>query len=161
MSSRACVPRLSIERRPSGSLAAFLIAVHAAAGGALAATPLPAWVHVTLLAATVASLVHGLATQALVRGTRACRELTWESSGEWTLRRGSEPLAARLLGTSFVHPRLVVLNFRLARGRASVVLPFDGVDAEVFRRLRVRLVLERLGADAGAEASQARRSGGR
>jgi hypothetical protein len=49
---------------------------------------------------------------------------------------------AELLGSSLVHDRLLVLNFRLkSGGRRSRALLGDDADAELLRRLRARLAL--------------------
>jgi toxin CptA len=71
----------------------------------------------------------------------AIREVRWSPDGYWTLvfTRG-ERRRARLLPRSYVHPRLVILSFRIGRWRLQhLLLTSDNVDATLLRRLRVRL----------------------
>lgn len=66
--------------------------------------------------------------------------VTWHGDGRWTwCDAGGEPVACRLLPPSFVHPMLVVLNLSCRGKRRSVVLVPDNIDADLLRRLRVRL----------------------
>ena len=70
----------------------------------------------------------------------------------WVLHmQGGRTVTGRLLGSSFVHPRLLVLNFRTGRffGR-SLVLTEDAADADLLRRLRVRLMCGGVGEPRGA-----------
>lgn len=143
MSLSGYAPTLYLERRPSLALAGGLLASHGAAVGIVWVLALPVWAQITLTLGIGASLLHALNEQALLRGRRAVKRLVWEKTGDWTLERGGTQLRARLLGSSFVHPRLVILNFNLGgRSTCSVVLPWDGVDTQTFRRLRVRLGLD-------------------
>ena len=76
--------------------------------------------------------------------------LLWTGDGMWEIgTRDGELLQADLAPNGgirpavYVHPALVVLNFRTGGrfGKAVVLLP-DMVDSEAFRRLRVRLRFE-------------------
>jgi toxin CptA len=60
----------------------------------------------------------------------------------WTVEDGCGARSeAQLLGGSFVHPLLIVLNFRLADGsRRSRALLGDETNPERLRRLRARLL---------------------
>lgn len=143
MSLSGYAPTLCLERRPSLVLAGALLALHGAAVGVAWVLALPAWMQIALTLGIGFSLLLGLNEQALLHGRRAVKRLVWEKTGEWALERGGLQLRARLLGSSFVHPRLVILNFNLGgRRTCSVVLPWDSVDAQTFRRLRVRLGLD-------------------
>ena len=55
-----------------------------------------------------------------------------------------ESLPAALHESTYVHPWLVVLNFRQAdkRGLLTFALAPDALDGETFRELRVRLKIE-------------------
>lgn len=73
------------------------------------------------------------------------RQAVWSSDDQWCLSDGRQrSYTATLLSTTFVHPQMVVLNLRLTgqpwycRWR-SIVLLRDNIDAETFRRLRIRL----------------------
>ncbi|MBK8638372.1 MAG: hypothetical protein IPN92_08815 [Chromatiaceae bacterium] len=72
------------------------------------------------------------------------REAVWWPDGAWSLIQGDgRERDGRLLGSTYVSPALVVLNFRCGRWRtASLVLLPDNLEADLLRRLRVRLRLE-------------------
>ena len=62
--------------------------------------------------------------------------------GRWLLQdQRGEMCQARLLPSSYLHPKLVILNFSLERfpRRRSLVLCPDSLDAQTLRQLRVRL----------------------
>jgi hypothetical protein len=71
-------------------------------------------------------------------------QLVWGSGNDWWLTLASgERVRAALRPFAFVHPRLVILHFRLADGgRSHIVLPADALEPAPFRRLRVRLQIE-------------------
>lgn len=143
MSLSGYAPTLCLERRPSLALASTLSVMHGAAVGVLWVLALPAWAQIVLTLGIGTSLLYALNEQALLRGKSAVKRLVWEKTGDWILERNGTQRRARLLGSSFVHPRLVILNFNLdGRRTCSVVLSWDSVDAETFRRLRVRLGLD-------------------
>lgn len=143
MSLSGYAPTLCLERRPSLTLACALLVLHGTAVGVVWVLALPTWAQIALTLGLGSSLLYALNEQALLRGRRAVKRLVWEKTGDWILERGGAQLHARLLGSSFVHPRLVILNFNLGgRRTCSVVLPWDGVDTQTFRRLRVRLGLD-------------------
>jgi hypothetical protein len=80
------------------------------------------------------------------------KRLTWRADGEWLLELVSgEKLEAELLPNAYVHAWLVTLIFRRqASGeKIRLVLFRDALEAEMFRRLRVRLRLEAGPAAAG------------
>jgi toxin CptA len=125
-------------------LALVLLFMH---GGALLVIPplrLPVWLALLLSVAVIASLTYTLTTHALLVSRRAIVQLIWDAEGKWTLLTlKGERLTAQLQPTTYLHPHLVILNFRLGKlweRRAVVLLP-DSVDADTFRRLRVRLAL--------------------
>lgn len=65
--------------------------------------------------------------------------------GVWSVygARGQQA-SATLLGSSYLHPRLLVLNFLLTTGeRRSRAILGDEADPELLRRLRARLLLAR------------------
>lgn len=77
-------------------------------------------------------------------GEKALTRLTWhaptETQSGWTLHDARGTHNAQLLPSSYVHPRLLVLNFKLADGtRRTRVLLGDETDADTLRRLRARL----------------------
>lgn len=71
--------------------------------------------------------------------------VVWDADESWILMTNdNRELRAILLKSSFVHPQLTVVNLKLincpwyCRYRSLIFLP-DNLDAETFRRLRVRL----------------------
>ena len=72
--------------------------------------------------------------------------LTWKEGGEWALElNDGVRYETVLLPSSYVSPWLVVLNFNKAENQRdrSVTLFRDALDPETFRRLRVRLGIEK------------------
>ncbi len=145
MSSGAYAAPLRLELRPSRVLATLLCALHAVAMLSVLPLSLEWWWRSALLSVVFLSLVHVLRRQALLAGANAVRGLLWESEGSWLLTLGDgRSCAAQLLPGAFVHPWLVVLNFKLEDawwGSRAVVLCADGLDGQSHRRLRVRLRL--------------------
>jgi hypothetical protein len=118
-------------------------------GLAHAAALMPVWLSATplglrlgLTAAIAVSLVLGWRRLVLRRGAAAVRWLRWEAGDGWRLRNGrDEELRVRLGPHSFVSRALVLVDLRRRTGRGgyTAVLPWDALDAESFRRLRVLL----------------------
>lgn len=150
MSSAGYVQPLTIEPRPSRWFAGAVLVLHGGALPMILALPVDGWLAGVLLIALVFSLLRTLAGPVLMRRDSAIVAAAWLGDGRWRLRRrdGVEQ-EARLLPDSYVHPWLTVLNFRAAR-RCSLVLPWDSLDPETFRRLRVRLQLEGTATGSGA-----------
>ncbi len=73
---------------------------------------------------------------------RAVTNLVWQESREWLLETSKgETVAAKLLGSSFVSPWLIVLNFEPHWGGRKwpvIILP-DSTDSATFRRLSIKL----------------------
>jgi toxin CptA len=95
------------------------------------------WLLLALFAASWFSLrrhpVFGFGPKALTR-------LIWHAEGSWTLTDAGGNFDAELLGSSFVHSALLVLNFQLMKGgRRTRVMLGDEIDADLMRRLRARL----------------------
>lgn len=133
---------LRISIRPSRRLALVLCAVHAVVAGATLVLDLPISVKIALVSLIGASCGICLYGPALLRSNGAVVGLDLRDDGalSFQTRRG-EWRAGRLLGSSFVSPQLTVLNLRSEDrflARHIIIVP-DSVDAEDFRRLRVRL----------------------
>jgi len=141
LSSESAAP-LTIEAEPSRQLASYLLAAHAGALVVSLLLPLAAPLTLLLVAAILVSLVDSLRTHAWRRAARAVVAIAAEPGGPWVLYlRSGRALPARLSSSSFVHPRLVVLNFRTGRlFGCSVVLPEDAANPDLLRQLRVRLM---------------------
>ncbi|MBP9605129.1 MAG: hypothetical protein KBE53_13760 [Chromatiaceae bacterium] len=75
------------------------------------------------------------------------RAAVWRPDGTWSLIQGDgRERDGRLLGSTYVSPALVVLNFRCDRWRtASLDLLPDNLEPDLLRRMRVRLGLEGTG----------------
>lgn len=169
MSSARYATPLRLELRPSRRLALGLALGYGGAAALVWFLPLAwGWCAPASLLIAAAGLRAG-AMQ--LWGAEAVAAMIWGPGDEWTLlRRDGSRRRCRLLPGSYVHPQLAVLRFReeterdarppkmrplsfmskgglslFLRTRALVLLP-DGVDAEAFRRLRVRLRLEGTGA---------------
>lgn len=131
------------------------MATHGTALAVAIAIPLDWYWRAGLAVAVLASLVNAMAMQVLFMAPSALREATWKSDGAWILTLVSgEQIEARLLPSTFVTPRLVLLNFRRGRWRSrTMVIPPDALDADLLRRLRVRLRLYGAEEDANTDAT--------
>jgi toxin CptA len=79
---------------------------------------------------------------ALGFGDRAIVRLLWATDGKWLLTDADDRKSeATLLPSSYLHERLLVLNFELNSGskRTRLILG-DEADPEQLRRLRARLL---------------------
>lgn len=133
---------LKISLKPSRRLALLLCVAHAAAAGAVLAIDLPIWLKLSLGLLIGASCGVYLYATALLRsgGAIVGLEIRDDDALSIQTRRG-EWREGRLLGSTFVSPYLTILNIGTEGrflARHVVIMP-DGVDAEDFRRLRVRL----------------------
>ena len=73
-------------------------------------------------------------------GPKALTRLTWHAEGGWTLHDAAGEHGAELMGNSYVHNALLVLNFRQKDGRSRTrILMGDELEPEQMRRLRARL----------------------
>jgi toxin CptA len=127
-------------------LAAFLLLVHCASLAAVLAVPLDWYWRAGLACLVLGGLAFAIGAHVLYLVPWAVREANWASDGTWHLTMASgDSVEARLLPSTYVTGPLLVLGFRcggwLARARSLVLLP-DSVDADVLRRLRVRLRLD-------------------
>lgn len=74
-------------------------------------------------------------------GAHALTRIVWHADDRWTIGRadGAET-EARLLATSYVHPRLMILNFAPQTGtRRTRILFGDEAESSLLDRLRARL----------------------
>ena len=134
---------IAIEPRPSRRLALFVCTSH------LVALAMLAWLQTqvgsvpfTWLAVAVLFSWHrNWKNLVSLTGAGALIRVELNPQGEWTLfDRCGCAVPARLLGSSYVSPRLMVLNFSLGglRRRNLILLP-DSSCPDQLRRLRVRL----------------------
>ena len=144
MSSVKYATPLYLELRPSPVLAALFGLLHIGALIILFLLPIPLWLSLASSSLVLYSLLVVLGRVLLLKKEAIVR-LNWGSGDEWTLHRlDGQEITARLLPTSYVHPWMVVLNFKdeNRRHRRSVVLMPGCLDRDTFRRLRVRLNLQ-------------------
>lgn len=74
-------------------------------------------------------------------GPRALTRLTWHAEGNWTVHDAAGAHEAELLPSSYVHPKILVLNFKFKDGgktRTRALLG-DECEPDLLRRLRARL----------------------
>ena len=133
---------LKISIKPSRRLALVLCAAHAAAASAVLIVDFPIWLKIVLVLIIGASSGAYLYGTALRRSSGAVVGLEISDDGALSFQtRCGEWREGRLLGSSFVSPYLTILNIGTEGkffARHVVIMP-DCVNAEDFRRLRVRL----------------------
>ena len=135
---------LRLELRPSRGLALLIWVPYLLAAGVVPGLDVPFAVSVGLLLACGASLVLQHRRHLPGRGTESVRAIEWLPDGRWRLLTGAGRWDAVLALPLYEQPFLVILSFRVAGRRRLlhvVILP-DMVDADQFRRLRVRLRIE-------------------
>ncbi len=143
MSDTADSRALTLHLHASVHLAAALTLVHAGALLCLLIVELPLIAGGALAALVCASAWRTLRRDARLSSPDAVLALTCPARGEWRLAtRGGRVLHATLGPGSCAHPRLVILNFRLApegRRRPVVLLPDMVAPPAALRHLRRRL----------------------
>jgi toxin CptA len=103
---------------------------------------LPLIIKLAIAALLVVSLIVAWKKQPGKVGEDGVQSLVWQVDGDWLLETGDgQQWKAVLHESTYVHPWLVVLNFRREdrRGLLSFALAPDALDKETFRELRVRL----------------------
>ncbi len=136
---------LTLKPRFSARLAAILAGAHLAALAALSFPGIPLGLTLGGAFAVAASFVYFWRRDLTRSGPTAIQRAEWDAEGAWTLwdARGRR-FEARLLEDRFVHPQLVVLNFALnGWRRRRLVLDRPALDADMHRRLRMRLNVQR------------------
>ncbi|MGH8678744.1 MAG: protein YgfX [Burkholderiales bacterium] len=128
--------------KPSLTLAAVIIGLHAAAAGSILVVALPSAVKMVLCAVLVISAILSVRRHALLIASESCIAVRVGQDGVCELRlRSGETDHGNLTDGWFEEPNLVVLNWRSDAGhhRRSVVLLPDSADREALRQLRVFL----------------------
>jgi toxin CptA len=99
-------------------------------------------IKLALMVALLLGLIVHSRQYLFKNSSRAVTNLIWQDKELWHLDTATgERIKARLLGSSFVNPWLIVLNFKPEQGGRMlpvVILP-DGVDSTTFRRLSAKL----------------------
>ena len=135
---------LCLEPGVSRRLGGFLALSHGAALAVLPFCGLPPLPVAAMACGVVLSWLRTRRRDVLRRDTGSIASLVWEEGNRvgLTLRSGRET-GATLRPFVFMQPWLVILHFRRDDGRTVrlVLLP-DMLDADSFRRLRVRLLID-------------------
>lgn len=142
MSSTKYAQPLRLEPKPSRILIILLTIGHLGAIAVLFPLDLSLVVKLGISAVLMVSLVVALRKQPGRVGEGGVQSLVWKVDGDWVLETiDGESLNVTLHESTYVHPWLVVLNFRQEnkRGLLSFTLAPDALDKEIFRELRVRL----------------------
>ncbi len=77
-------------------------------------------------------------------GPKAIRRILAQADHRWAIETSApKPVAAELLSSTYVHPLVLVLNFRVPSGqKRSRILLGDEVSPELLRKLRARLIAD-------------------
>ena len=128
--------------RPSAQIAIGLCVAHAAAAAVVWVSPISLEVKTAVTLAIAWSLVYGLVRKAALQAAEAVVALEVSEDGRISLQtRRGDWLDCEMLSSSYVSPRLTILNLKPAGARSTrhVLLVPDNVDAQDFRRLRTWL----------------------
>ena len=140
-------PAIAFEYRPSHWLAATIVLIALLALGALALSGVDFWMKLALAGA--ACIYAGYTLRHFLRVP--ARRVAWHAAGHWRVANvgGAEHVAE--LQHAVVRGDWIVLSLRRSDGvRVSLVLTPDNCDADIRRRLRVRLARARDDAQASA-----------
>lgn len=140
-SRRFAVPfRLSL--RGSFLLVGMLLFAYGGALGLITQYELSLGLKLVLMGVLLAAFLFHFRRYVTLKTPRAVVGLVSEGGEDWllTLRNG-DVLDGRLLGSSFAHPWMVVMHFKVEGRRRfwPVVIMPDGTDSTSYRRLLMRL----------------------
>lgn len=154
MSNKKYASPLRIEIKPSRMLTTIALFMHVGAAMILLLSVLPWMVKLMLLSIILISLLVYLQMNSHVRTLYFARNLfpqiehvIWGDDDSWTLvTTGGDEIRADLTQHCFVHPVVTIVSIRLLntpwyKRYRSLVFLSDNIEAELFRRLRVRLRL--------------------
>jgi toxin CptA len=126
--------------RPSRWLIAAIILVTVMGMVALACCAMPWWAKLIVAVVACAYSTYGLRRLQ----NDAIRRAAWHEAGHWRLADGAGGEHVAELQTGIVRGAWIVLRLRRSDGRrVAIVLGPDNSDAELRRRLRVRLARAR------------------
>lgn len=127
---------------PSALIAVAVSAVHLAAACMVWLVPVPVLWQAVLTLAIAVSLIYFMARDAALHAASSIVALELREGGGIACRtRAGEWLECDLLDSSYVSPRVTVVNLRprgWRRYRRVILVP-DNVDSRDFRRLRMWL----------------------
>ncbi len=133
-------PAIAFDYAPSRWLAAAIVAVALLALAAVAFANVVTWAKLALACAVVVYAAHALQRHV----SASTRRVAWHAAGHWriALADGQERVAE--LQHAVVRGPWLVLTLRAGNGeRVALMLGPDNSDADVRRRLRVRLARAR------------------
>ena len=133
-----------LEPGPSRILRVWLILVHVVAITILPFISLPVWPRLIILLLILFSLWRAIRMHITLGYPDSVCAVQWREARSCQLRLSSgRDIEARLMPQVFMLPWLVIMHFKSDRRRLHhlVLLP-DMLEPEVFRRLRVRLMIE-------------------
>ncbi len=137
---------LLLALKPSQAVRWFLIAAHVLAVVAVVISAIPLAVKALLDLLVAASLIYHLKQNA------KATQLVWRTGNRWFIN--DEQLPAELVAINFFSRWLVIISLRQAAPNEEThllaklwrsqkfLIPFDALDADTFRLLRVRLRIE-------------------
>lgn len=145
VSSKRYAAPLTIELRPSSRFLLFLSLTHVLALLALLLCRFDTTVTIVIAALVIAGFVYSLRRHVLLKAPMAITKLRWDEHDQWFVEnRRQETTAVRLDVQSFRYAWLLVLNFVSEENKKYTVVLFrDSTDAVSFRRLKVRLLVNR------------------
>ncbi|MEJ2650987.1 MAG: hypothetical protein P8173_04160 [Gammaproteobacteria bacterium] len=115
--------------------------VHGVALLVLPPLPVTWWIKLPLAVAVSAHWLVSWRRYARLSSPLAVKRLVWDGRNSWELC-GGDHVSRRvdLLPNAYIHPMLVVLRFIAEdKHRYSAVLPWDSLDSDSHRRLRMKL----------------------
>lgn len=131
-----------LQRKPSRQLAMLLLIVHVGSFGLLWPLAVPLWIKVMITGLLIMSFIYYLRQEALLTSDAAITVFTLTAEQKCIITTHSGTIInGSLLANSFVSPYLTLILIQPQgkwRTHSIVLLP-DSLDAESFRRLRVRL----------------------
>ncbi|MCF6337787.1 MAG: hypothetical protein L3J84_07515 [Gammaproteobacteria bacterium] len=142
MSSTKFAQPLRLQPEASRILVGLLTAGHLGAIAVLFPLDLSMMTKIGIAVVLLVSLTIAIRKQPGRIGEGGVQILTWQTDDEWVLETADgTQIKASLHESTYVHPWLVVLNFRRENQRSllTFTLAPDALDKETFRELRVRL----------------------
>lgn len=130
--------------KPSSSWQLFIVVLHILCVAAILITAIPAWVKILFAVVVVASFVYQQKQHTVLS------QLIWRNGNRWFVNDEQTP--CELTSINFFSRWLVILSLCPAKDDAGLVarikktrkfiIPFDSLDENTFRLLRVRLRIE-------------------
>ena len=144
MSSNKSEQSLHIEPKKSPQLALVLLAIHGTAMGVLLSLPVNIWLQFALAGSVIGLLIGSWNIYITGMSKKSIKVLLWHEDGNWTLMtKDKHSIDVTLLPSSYVFPKIIVLQFRSDENRKySAILFPDALNPQLFHRLFLRLKFE-------------------